>query len=503
MKKDLIILFFPKATIDIRVRRIPNALLFLKRMLFDIDVDVILIDQNLEDNYEKIIIENSDRLLLAGISSMTGHQIIEGIEFSQKVRSNSNAKILWGGWHPTLLPEQVLEQDYVDFIIEGQGELPFRHLVESLVNGYDFYDIQGLGYKKNNKLVINQNNTFQDPNTFPPIDYKSFDITPYIYRSKFAERTFEFYISYGCPYNCAFCSLATVYNRKWYHADTASIISNLKYFNEVYGIDCIKFNDDNFFVNKNFTIELCKAIIDSGLKIKWLTSAHAGHFIRLFDDSDVKLMKAAGLITILVGAETGDQEVLGIICKKTTPTDNLDMLRLMKKNNINTHFSIILCFPYNPDKDVIETFKMLVKAKLIDTELILQFHFFIPFPGTAIYVDSLNYGFIPPDSMESWARLLETGHDTIWKKPKHIKTLRIFSNFYFVLINPLIYKKAKGLSKLLVLICTIVFYPIVYFRYRTNFFKFPFEAIAFLGFVKMINRAFGTKFKLRPEEDEY
>ena len=147
--KNVVILFFPNPTPgDASQYRVPYALLYLERVLRDLDLEVVLIDEQLQPDYTSILAEKCDRLLLAGVSSLTGEQITGGIAFSKKVRELCDAPVVWGGWHATLLPEQTLRESYIDYVVVGQGERPLRQLVECLRDGRDpSNNIRGLGLK--------------------------------------------------------------------------------------------------------------------------------------------------------------------------------------------------------------------------------------------------------------------------------------------------------------------------------------------------------------------
>jgi len=123
--------------------RVPYSLLYLERALRNAGVDVVLLDQQQQPDYSTILAALSDRLLLAGVSSLTGEQIYGGIAFSKKVRENCDASIVWGGWHPTLLPEQTLQEPYIDYVVVGQGERPLRELVERLREGKKYFGYTG------------------------------------------------------------------------------------------------------------------------------------------------------------------------------------------------------------------------------------------------------------------------------------------------------------------------------------------------------------------------
>ena len=86
MNKNVVILFHP-AIQNQYYKCIPYAVLYLERMIRDLDVEIIIIDENVEKNYEPIIERVKDRILFAGISSIIGSQILGGIRFARYRKS--------------------------------------------------------------------------------------------------------------------------------------------------------------------------------------------------------------------------------------------------------------------------------------------------------------------------------------------------------------------------------------------------------------------------------
>jgi hypothetical protein len=77
-------------------------------MIKNMALNIIIIDEQCQKNFTEIINKYKNRILLAGVSSMTGYQINRAIKFSKKIKKMSGCLVIWGGWHPTLLPKQVL-----------------------------------------------------------------------------------------------------------------------------------------------------------------------------------------------------------------------------------------------------------------------------------------------------------------------------------------------------------------------------------------------------------
>lgn len=492
--RNVLLLFYPSAWPVGQRGRIPYALLYLERVVRDLGVEVVLVDEQVDRDYLPILDRVKDRLLLAGVSAMTGDQIVGGIRFSRAVRERCGAGIVWGGWHPTLLPEQVLAESYVDYVVLGQGESPFRHLVEHLLSGREPVGIPGVGCRKEGTPVVTPPGEFRDFNNFPEIDLSLIDIRNYVFKSPYAERCIGYFCSHGCPYNCAFCCVANVYGRRWYRRRVDEIIRHLRYLKEAADLDSVTFDDDNFFVNRNFVLEFCRRMIEEKIDLLWDTSAHAASFLRNFSASEVDLIRGAGCRQIYIGAESGDQEILDLISKGAKVEDNLEFVRVLKRHRITPMLSTMVCFPVDADREVEMTMDMVRKARLLDRSLRARLFFYTPYPGTQLYEKAVSAGFRPPKRLEEWPSHTLRKFRAPWARKDHRWPMEMFANFYLPMSNPFFFRNVPGRSmRAMVFVLNQVFFPAAYLRFRLNFFKLPVEAWLFLGFLRVFNKIAGTR----------
>lgn len=470
-------------------------------MIRDLEADVMIIDENVQTAYQEVLLNEKDRILFVGISSIIGSQILGGIRCARFIKDTNPAiPVLWGGWHATILPEQTLKEDFIDYVITGQAEHPFRTFTEALLNGTDVRLTPNLCYKNQNDIIINPPSGFCDFNDYPPVNYELVDINNYIYYPSFAKKSIVYFASHGCPYSCNFCAMATYYRQKWIPVQIQTIIRDLKYFKEKAGIDSVFFQDDNFFSNKAFCLELCQTLIDEKLDLKWETWTHAGGFLRMFEGKDIDLFYMAGCRQIISGSESGSQQVLDLVNKKLNVEDNLDFVRLLKKHRIVPFFSIMLCFPGNTERELDDTFALICKARLIDKKLKVYFSFYTPYPGTKLFDMATGNGFVPPQNLAGWATHTFDDFRAPWWNSKHEKKFERFAHFYIPLSNPQNYKNfyRPPLIKAVLFLVNKLFYPLVYLRFRTNCFAFPIEADAFLFLLRGFNAMTGKNYKLYP-----
>jgi radical SAM superfamily enzyme YgiQ (UPF0313 family) len=489
MSKDVVILFFPNPVPgDSTQYRVPYALLYLERALRETGLEVLLVDEQLEPDWPRILAEKRDRLLLAGVSSLTGEQIEGGIAFSKAVRESCDASIAWGGWHATLLPEETLAEPYIDFVVIGQGERPLRQLAEGLRDGKSVADIRGLAYKQGGSVAVNRPAPSENINVFPRINLGRLDLNRYLNRSRLPERFIGYFASHGCPLDCAFCCVAEIYNRRWYHKPVGEVIEDLQFLKDRAQIDSVHFEDDNFFVHPQFSLELAQSMIEAKLNLKWETSAHAGMFIKAFHDEDVRLFSRSGCRQVYVGAESGDQRILNMLDKHTEVEDNLRFVALLKPHGITPRFSTIVCFPTDTNDDLDLTIDMIRRAKLADRHLRASVFFYTPYPGTRLYELAKERGFGPPQRLEGWARHTLRRFRAPWAA-KGIKwRLEVFANFYLPLADPQFYRLVRSKKlRAIVFLINKLFYPIARLRLRLNWFRCPVEAYAFLTLLHVYN----------------
>ncbi len=486
MSKNIIILFFPLIESGEIFTNIPWALLSLERMIRHLDIEVVFIDERLNPDYSDVIIKAKENLLFAGVSSIIGYQISGGVKFTNTLKSICNVPVIWGGWFPTVIPEILIKDGYADYVCVGPGELPFKSFTEKMLLGEDISEIPGIGYKKDGSIVINPNEKFIHPDTYPPVNKDLIDVNRLIDingKVPVGFRNVDYLASTGCPNSCGFCSVVQVYKNKWFAKKIPDIINDLKYFKEKAAISHVTFWDENIFASKKFVIDFCNELIKSDIKLTWSGYAHIGYFLRNFSENDIQLIYKAGCREIRLGSESGDQGVLDLIKKKIQVNDTLKIIKLLKKHNINSRIFLIACFPLNPDKDFWLTLNLVGKALLIDRKLYAKIRFFVPIPNTALYEISVEKGFKTPSStielMSFFTYRFTVNYKAPWCKNDYKKYLDNFENFYYLFTNLCYYKTFPLNKRPLIFVLNFLMYPIVYFRFKLNLMKFPVEVKLF------------------------
>ena len=170
-----------------------------------------------------------------------------------------NLPVLASGWFPSIKPEMVLEEGGADAVVVGQGEFTFMELLEAIKSSGSLEGIEGLAYKQGDEIVINPSKDIEDINKMPAMPYHLinfddyFDRDPFDMAKRFLSiatgkdfsstriRALDYFSSYGCPYNCTFCSSPTVTGRKCTGLEAARIVSELAYLVKKHNFNMLTF----------------------------------------------------------------------------------------------------------------------------------------------------------------------------------------------------------------------------------------------------------------------
>ncbi len=467
-----IILFFPKSEEE-DVVLLPASVLMAAAPLVKAGYKVKIIDQRVDKNWKKTLLgELEKKPLIFGVSALTGKQILNGLEASKLVKENSRVPVVWGGVHSSLLPGQTLENEYVDFVIVGEGEETFLELVNALKKnvGDAISHIEGLGYKDKGKIILNPPRDFINLDELPEVPYHLINIEKYIAKKSFASgkhgRDIAFYTSRGCPHHCGFCYNKEFNRRKWRGKSAKRVVKEMKKLINDYQINAFEIEDDEFFVDIERARKICELIIRENLNIDIFASCRVNYVADNINDKYLKLFYRAGFRTLAFGVESGSEKILDLIHKDITINQVFETIRKLKKAGISSKYYFMAGFPTEAIKDLYKTTDLIQKMKQIASLRIPAWRVFTPYPGTDLYELAIKQGWRPPKTLEEWA-----GYDfnTVrmpWVKGKR---KRIIKNVAF-LIHYLEMGKTKGKGIFFKL--AKIFGIIVNWRWKNHFFSF-------------------------------
>ena len=340
--------------------------------------NVRIIDEHISNLTDEMIeqeLTNLGNKKVIGISCLTINSK-RGFEIAKKIKQIAPEAItLLGGIHPTVLPEECLQKGGVDIVVRGEGESTLSELYEKIKNGKDFYDIRGISYKQDGKIIHNPNRELiSDLNEIPPFPYDLFEKNIKKYRDFGTIIT-----SRGCPYRCIFCSQRAISGGNYRFLSTERVLQDIDILVFRYKQKTIRFNEDNFVVNRKRIDDLLDAIIERKYdrEVKFIAELRADA-----TDRDLfKKFRKANFIMLEFGAETSSERLMKIIRKGETVEDNNRAIRMAHDAGIEVSTTYIFGLPGETRKERIETFHLSQRLPLDS----VRFNTAIPYPGTELY----------------------------------------------------------------------------------------------------------------------
>jgi len=328
---------------------------------------------------------------LVGVSVLTGPVISDAVAVSRAAKA-CGIPVVWGGVHPSVLPEQVLAEDYVDFVVVGEGEYTFRDLVARLAEGGGrFSDIPGLGYRENGAVRVNERRPFiRDLDSLPFPAWDLIDIDLYV------RYEIPLVTSRGCPHRCKFCYNQGLQQRHWRARSAGSVMRELEYILSLATVrtDYLKFYDDNFVVSRKRLKEIFRLLpktYDLFLEAR----------VNYIDEEFMNMISEFRGCHIFIGLESGDQCMLDDMQKDITLEMIRNAYRLFKKHRISTSASMMVGMPGETYGRIMKTVRM--AFELNPTRY--SFCVYSPLPGTDWYDECVEKGlFHPPATTEGWAQ---------------------------------------------------------------------------------------------------
>lgn len=360
--------------------------------IFDLTLDH---DISLENKMEDIIKFSPD---IIGISAMT-HSYSNATKIALYLKTMTKASIVFGGPHPTIMSEDVLQNKFVDFVIIGEGEETFLKICQNFYSK-EFKGIDGLCYKDNGNLIIQSKNSFiKDIDNIPFPARHLLRLDRYKLIDDHGNQMITIMSSRGCPYGCTYCYKG-LFGKMYRQRSPKNIIDEIKYCIEEFGHKSFYFIDDLFTLNEKRVEELTRAIRDEKLDIRWKCLARVNNAT----PDMFKHMKSAGCYEVHFGIESGNQNILNRVRKGITLEQVINAVKYCKDANMKTKGYFMIGMPGDSIDSIGDTLNFAKELDLDDA----MFSITTPFPGTELWekidkskIGSLSDAFYFLDSNDS------------------------------------------------------------------------------------------------------
>lgn len=351
--------------------------------------DVKLIDMRTLDSWEdfKKTIENLKTDIIGiSISNLDYKIAMRAVEIIKDLKPST--KIIAGGLNPTIFPENYKNNQKIDYIITGEGEITFTKIVRGLE--------KSVSLPKFNKGEV------PNLNELPRADRNLFNYSRELNCHFTRDQAFPsvtMIAGRGCPYQCTYCQPAEnlTYGRPHRMRSPQNVVEELRALKNEFDFKSITFWDDTFTVNLEWTFEFCDLYEKEKFGATIVACNRADIICR--NESIVKRLREIGLDWFVIGFESGSQRILNLLKKGTTVEQNCKAASICKKYGIKIFATFMLGLPTETKEEQLATAKMIMDIK---PEHLSPFYF-VPIMGTEIYDLCQEKDLILPDLTDPFA----------------------------------------------------------------------------------------------------
>ncbi len=295
----------------------------------------------------------------------------------------SDVKIVIGGVHASVLPDEVMANPAVDFVVIDEGE----ETMLELVNGREVSQILGLCYKQGGQVIKNDlRPLIPDLDKIPSPAYHLLPMDKYYPSVGFYKRLPAMVLlgTRGCFGRCTFCYRA--FRGVARKRSAENIINEIKILQRDYGIKEFSFYDDTFTLFKDVVKEFCDIIEKEKIDITWSCFTRADKI----DEDLLRAMKRAGCHSILFGVESADEQILKNIKKGISLDKIIEAVKLARRVGIETRAGFMIGNQGETEETIKKTIDFAIK---LDPDEV-QFNIATAYPGTELFAWAKERGYM-------------------------------------------------------------------------------------------------------------
>ena len=441
--KDLgkVLLVYPITGMDVFGINVglPLSCLYLGTVLEQSGYRVEILDERITSTFEADVADSirRDPPLLVGISSITGEQIRGGLDAARVVRSiNPNLPVVWGGVHPTLCPDSTLKDDLCDVVILGEGEITLIELADCLRDQGELDQVQGIGYKNNGQLSFTSKRPLiEDLDVIPRPNYDLLTMDHYFTRAPSnGEPQLQLVTSRGCPFDCEFCYNLKFNERRFRYHSAERVVSDILELTQRFQISALFVEDDYFFGHPGRVEEICDRLLEADLKLLIQVPCRIDYLYKRSPQMIEKLYQA-GFKELWIGVESGSENRLKEILKRTTLDQVREVNQLLSRSEVYVKYGFMAGFPKEERQETLETVDFMFELLGSNPNAgVAPVAIYTPYPGTTLFDKArLVYGMEFPDTLEGWSHFHFKENNNPFLTPrqkKFISKVNIMSRFF-------------------------------------------------------------------------
>ena len=283
--------------------------------------------------------------------------------------------VLVGGPHATLCADELVEEDWIDAVMAGEGEECISDVVEHLADHRppQFFEGALRQPAPEEKLSV------RSPlvSDLDAIEFPEYSLFPAAVQARLVS-DYPLLTSRGCVFNCTYCSVPNISGRRFRRRSAAAIVRELTWARKRWGIASFELIDDSFNIDIERSKEICRTLIEARLGLRW--TCPNGIRADLIDDELAALMASAGCWMVMLGVEHAEPRILRSVNKGESIQEIEDGVRCLQGAGIEVGAYFIIGLPGD---SLAATRTSLEWARRLGVAP--HFNMLVPYPGTAIW----------------------------------------------------------------------------------------------------------------------
>lgn len=289
-----------------------------------------------------------------------------------------------GGAHATLAHCQVAEHAPVDAVVHGEGELTFTEICFSLARGGGFENINGVTYRKNGKVIENPARApIPDLDSLPIPDRSFVPYATYLTKPQYIHTMQKpvgtVFTSRGCPFRCVFCSTQKTWGNTWRGRSPQSMLEEVLYLRDTYGVREIAFQDDQFLGNRQRILDFCKLVVETKPGMTFIVPP--GNSPAFMTPELLDWMARAGFYRLSFSVDTGTDSAVRYARKPVNLSNVRPLVAAANHRGLWTYGTFVIGFPFEKKEDIQATVNYAYGLKLD----FLRFYIAQPHFGSELY----------------------------------------------------------------------------------------------------------------------
>ncbi len=349
--------------------------------------------------FDEVVRRIDPRTDVIGVSNMFSCGWLATRQLLHKIRKEHPTKpIIFGGEHPTGMPDLTMQQSPVDYICMGEGEETIVELLDHISGGHTpASSIAGICYRSgDNAIATPRRARIRDIDAIPEPAWNHFRIDDYIELGQphgaVKGRYMPMLATRGCPYKCSFCTSPQMWGQKWVARDYRKVVDEMEKYIGRYNVTDFHFEDLTAIVRRDWILNFAGEIQRRGLKVTY--QLPSGTRSEAIDKEVATALKESGCSDFPFAPESGDVRILKAIHKAVKLDSLFTAAKQAIEGGINVTCNFIFGFPEDDWLSLFNMYKAILRCALGGFSGV-NINAYSPQPNTESFNALRNAGKIP------------------------------------------------------------------------------------------------------------